>query len=88
MTEQTPQAQAFTPEDLVNAVVLIDEAVNQGAYRGWEQVQKAAATRAKLLAFAQNWQATIEAQQRQAAEAEAAAAAAVAATAPTAEASE
>jgi hypothetical protein len=65
MTEQTQQAQGFTPEDLVQAVLLIDEGVNQGAYRGWEQVQKAAATRAKLLAFAQNWQATIEAQAAQ-----------------------
>lgn len=65
MTEQTQQAQGFTPEDLVSAVLLIDEGINQGAYRGWEQVQKAAATRAKLLAFAQNWQATIEAQAAQ-----------------------
>jgi hypothetical protein len=64
MTEVPPQIPAFSPEDLVQAILLIDEGVNQGAYRGWETIQKAIAVRARLLLFAQHWQGTLEAQQK------------------------
>jgi hypothetical protein len=57
-TEQ-PQIPAFTPEDLAAAVGLIDEGVNQGAYKGWEAVQTAANVRQRLMLFAQHWQNTI-----------------------------
>jgi hypothetical protein len=62
MTEGPPQIPAFSPEDLVQAILLIDEGVNQGAYKGWEQVQRAIAVRARMLMFAQHWQGTIDAQ--------------------------
>ena len=80
MTDTPPQIPAFSPEDLVQAILLIDEGVNQGAYRGWETVQRAIAVRARLLLFAQHWQGTIDAQ-KQAEEAAAAAAEAEAAPA-------
>lgn len=60
---ENPQGQqqipAFTPDDLVLAIQLIDEGVNQGAYKGWENVQKAMQARTRLLMFAQHWQNTI-----------------------------
>ncbi len=65
MTEQTAeqpeiQVPAFTPEDLVAAVGLIDEAVNQGSYKGWEMIQRASQVRTRVLLFAQHWQKTIQ----------------------------
>jgi hypothetical protein len=69
MSEVPPQIPAFSPEDLVAAIQMIDEGVNQGAYKGWENIQRAIAVRARLLLFAQHWQGTIEAQQRAAGEA-------------------
>jgi hypothetical protein len=39
--------------------------VDQGAYKGWEAIQRAIAVRARLLLFAQHWQGTIEAQRAQ-----------------------
>lgn len=73
MSEVPPQIPAFSPEDLVQAILLIDEGVNQGAYKGWETVQRAIAVRARLLLFAQHWQGTLDAA-KQAEEAAAAAA--------------
>ena len=61
MSEVPPQIPAFQPEDLVQAILLIDEGVNQGAYKGWETVQRAIAVRARLLLFAQHWQGTLDA---------------------------
>jgi hypothetical protein len=61
-TDSPPQIPAFSPEDLVQAILLIDEGVNQGAYKGWETIQRAIAVRARLLMFAQHWQGTIDAQ--------------------------
>lgn len=60
-TPETPQPQeqeipAFTPDDLLAAVGLIDEGINQGAYKGWELVQRAAAVRQRFLLFSQHWQ--------------------------------
>ena len=72
MTDVPPQIPQFSPEDLVQAILLIDEGVNQGAYKGWETIQRAIGVRARLLLFAQHWQGTIDAQNA-AAEAEAAA---------------
>ena len=60
MTDVPPQIPAFTPEDLVQSILLIDEGVNQGAYKGWEQIQRAIAVRARLLLFAQHWQSQID----------------------------
>lgn len=62
MTETTEPSDngEFGPDDLVQAVLLIDEGVSQGAYRSWETIQRAAKVRAKILAFAQQWQAAIE----------------------------
>jgi hypothetical protein len=61
MSEVPPQIPAFSPEDLVQAILLIDEGVNQGAYKGWETVQRAIAVRARLLMFAQHWQGQVDA---------------------------
>ena len=80
MSETPPQIPQFSPEDLVAAIQMIDEGVNQGAYKGWENIQRAIAVRARLLLFAQHWQGTIEAQQQAEAEAAAAAEAETAAT--------
>lgn len=55
-TENAPQVPAFTPDDLVLAIQLIDEGVNQGAYKGWETIQRAMSVRTRLLQFAQHWQ--------------------------------
>lgn len=74
MTEQTSEAQgqqaqqqipSFTPDDLVVAVQLIDEAVGQGAFRSWELLQKASVNRGRLVLFAQHWQNTINAASEQ-----------------------
>jgi hypothetical protein len=61
-TEQsaTPESAPFGPEDLVNTVVLIDEACTEGAFKGWEQIQKAFNIRNRLLQFAQAWQNTAQ----------------------------
>jgi hypothetical protein len=72
MSENPPQIPAFSPEDLVQAILLIDEGVAQGAYRGWETIQRAIAVRARLLMFAQHWQGTIDAANPEAANSEAA----------------
>lgn len=66
MSEVPPQIPAFSPEDLVGAIQLIDLGVNEGAYKGWENIQRAIAVRARLLLFAQHWQGTLEAQRQQA----------------------
>lgn len=68
MTDVPPQIPAFSPEDLVAAIQMIDAGVDVGAYKGWEAIQRVIAVRARLLLFAQHWQGTIEAQ-RQAEEA-------------------
>lgn len=61
-TEQpTPsQPNPFGPQDIVNTVMLLDEACEAGAFKGWEQIQKAFNIRNRLLQFAQSWQATTE----------------------------
>lgn len=61
MTE-VPQIPAFSPDDLVQAILLIDAGADQGAFHGWEQVHRAIAVRSRLLLFAQHWQGTIDAQ--------------------------
>lgn len=53
MTE--PQ-NVFTPDDLTAAVMLIDHACQEGAFRGWELINQAQAVRNRLLEFAQSWQ--------------------------------
>ena len=50
----------FTPDDLVAAIMLIDEGANNGAFKGWEMIQRSMHTRIRLHAFAQHWQKTIE----------------------------
>jgi hypothetical protein len=58
--QQAAQLPQFTPDDLVQAVVLIDAACTAGAFKGWEDIQKAFAIRNKLLVFAQMWAETAQ----------------------------
>ncbi len=57
---QETQIPTFTPDDLIAAITLIDEAANNGSFKGWELMQRAIHTRIRLHAFAQHWQKTIE----------------------------
>lgn len=63
---QAPQQPSFTPDDLVNAVIFLDEAAEQGAFKGWDKQQKALHARQRLVMFAQHWQATLEEASKQA----------------------
>ena len=45
----------FTPEDLRAAVILIDHACDEGAFRGWANMQRALEVRNRLLIFADQW---------------------------------
>ncbi len=54
MEDQTVITQ-FTPDDLFAAVMIIDHACNQGAFKGWENIEKAYAVRERLVKFAEQW---------------------------------
>lgn len=56
---EQPQIQ-FTPDDLAAAVILIDLAADEGAYKGWEKIQQAMNTRQRLLLFHNHWKAQLE----------------------------
>lgn len=58
-SDTAPAMIEFTPEDLQAAVMLIDLACQQGAFRGWENIEKAYTVRERLLAFANQWQAAV-----------------------------
>jgi hypothetical protein len=51
----TPTLDAFTPDDLRAAVILIDYACEQGAFKGWENIQKAFTVRNRIAAFVEQW---------------------------------
>jgi hypothetical protein len=50
-----PVPTSFTPDDILAAVMLIDHACNEGAYRGWEIVNTAYSVRSRLIEFAESW---------------------------------
>jgi hypothetical protein len=55
MTTTTPTLENFTPDDLRAAVILIDFACEQGAFKGWENINKAFTVRNRILAFVEQW---------------------------------
>lgn len=54
-TNETPAPVVFTPEVLRAAVMLIDHAAENGAYKGWENMQKAFWVRQNVNAFVEQW---------------------------------
>lgn len=54
-TETTPTLTSFTPDDLRAAVILIDYACEQGAFKGWENINKAFAVRNRIASFVEQW---------------------------------
>lgn len=54
------ETSAFTPDDLIQTVMLIDEACADGAFKGWDQIQRAFTIRNRVLQFAQSWKQTID----------------------------
>ena len=59
ISDTTPQMIEFTPDDLHAAVMLIDHACQQGAFKGWENIEKAYTVRERILAFANQWQSAV-----------------------------
>lgn len=59
MNDTTEQLITFVPDDIFAAVMLIDHACNQGAFKGWENIEKAFGVRERLLKFAESWQSMI-----------------------------
>jgi len=55
----TPTMIEFTPDDLLAAVMLIDLACQQGAFKGWDNINKAYTVRERILAFAEQWKAAV-----------------------------
>lgn len=69
MSDNTPDETrkiTFTPEDLVQAIVVIDEAAKEGAFKGWESYQKAINARERLVMFANQWTETLKEANKQA----------------------
>ncbi len=54
-TTPTTAPAAFTPDDLRAAVILIDYACEQGAFKGWDNIQKAYTVRERINAFVEQW---------------------------------
>lgn len=59
-TTTTPVIDSFTPDDLRAAVILIDYACDQGAFAGWETINKAFTIRNRIAAFVEQWAAISE----------------------------
>ncbi len=59
-TDTTPNPASFTPDDLRAAVILIDYACEQGAFKGWENINKAFAVRNRIASFVEQWAAISE----------------------------
>lgn len=53
--DNTPTLESFTPDDLQAAVILIDYACEQGAFKGWENINKAFLVRNRIAAFVKQW---------------------------------
>ncbi len=56
----TPQLDSFTPDDLRAAVILIDYACEQGAFKGWDNINKAFTVRNRINAFVEQWESVSE----------------------------
>jgi hypothetical protein len=54
-TPTTPSLESFTPDDLRAAVILIDYACEQGAFKGWENINKAFLVRERINNFVEQW---------------------------------
>ena len=55
MSNINPVMVEFTPDDLIAAVMLIDMACEQGAFKGWSNIEKAFTVRERILKFAEQW---------------------------------
>lgn len=55
MSNETPMIE-FTPDDIHAAIMVIDLACSQGAFKGWENINKAYVVRERLMAFATQWE--------------------------------
>ncbi len=55
----SPTMIEFTPDDLLAAVMIIDLACQQGAFRGWDNIEKAYTVRERILAFAEQWKSAV-----------------------------
>lgn len=60
MTTANPTLENFTPDDLRAAVILIDFACEQGAFKGWDTINKAFTVRTRIAAFVEQWAAITE----------------------------